>query len=58
VSLNGAAARKAQVGDILIICTYAAYDEVALRDYRPTVVLVGENNRAKAAGKVLRHETA
>ncbi len=48
ISLNGAAARKAQVGDILIICTYAGYSEAELRDYEPVVVLIGEGNRAKA----------
>ncbi len=45
ISLNGAAARRAQVGDILIICTYAGYNEAELRDYRPVVVLIDENNR-------------
>jgi aspartate 1-decarboxylase len=47
ISLNGAAARKAQVGDILIICTYAGYDPVELRNHKPVVVLIGANNRAK-----------
>jgi aspartate 1-decarboxylase len=48
ISLNGAAARKAQVGDILIICTYAGYDEAELRHHKPVVVLLGDGNRAKA----------
>jgi aspartate 1-decarboxylase len=48
ISLNGAAARKAQVGDILIICTYAGYDEAEMRNHKPVVVLIGENNRARA----------
>lgn len=48
ISLNGAAARKAQVGDILIICAYAGYDEVELRRHKPVVVLIGEGNRAEA----------
>jgi aspartate 1-decarboxylase len=47
ISLNGAAARKAQVGDILIICTYAGYDETELRHHKPVVVLIGDGNRAK-----------
>jgi aspartate 1-decarboxylase len=45
ISLNGAAARKVQVGDILIICTYAGYDEAELRNHKPVVVLIGDNNR-------------
>jgi aspartate 1-decarboxylase len=47
ISLNGAAARKVQVGDSLIICTYAGYDEAELRTYKPVIVLVGENNRPR-----------
>ena len=47
ISLNGAAARRAQVGDILIICTYAGYDEAELRSHKPVVVLIGDNNRLK-----------
>ncbi|WP_066343608.1 aspartate 1-decarboxylase [Azohydromonas lata] len=45
VSLNGAAARKAHVGDLLIICTYAPMSEEAARAYKPRLVLLGEGNR-------------
>lgn len=45
VSLNGAAARKAAVGDLLIICTYSSYSEAELADYQPTLVLLEANNR-------------
>jgi aspartate 1-decarboxylase len=48
ISLNGAAARKAHVGDLLIICTYAPMPEAACRDHRPTVVLLGEGNEISA----------
>jgi aspartate 1-decarboxylase len=48
ISLNGAAARKAQIGDILIICTYSGYDEAELRNHQPVVVLIGDNNRVRA----------
>lgn len=46
--LNGAAARKGQKGDLLIIVTSAwlAEDEVA--KHKPVVVLVDENNRVKS----------
>jgi len=30
ISVNGAAARKASAGDLLIICTYAAFSEIEL----------------------------
>lgn len=47
ISLNGAAARKALVGDLLIIAAYAGYSEEELRNYRPQIVLVDERNRPK-----------
>ena len=45
ISLNGAAARKAQVGDLLIICTYAPMTEDDARRHKPRIVLLGEGNR-------------
>jgi len=48
VSLNGAAARRAQVGDLLIICTYAPLPEEAIAAHRPRVVLLAEGNRIAA----------
>ena len=47
ISLNGAAARKAMVGDLLIICAYSTYEERELADYRPRIVLVDERNQPK-----------
>jgi aspartate 1-decarboxylase len=43
--LNGAAARLAHPGDLIIVLTYAQYDEADLRGYEPTVVHVDERNR-------------
>ena len=51
ISLNGAAARKAAIGDILIICAYSGYKETELASYEPIVVLMDEHNRPR---KVLR----
>jgi aspartate 1-decarboxylase len=45
ISLNGAAARKAMVGDLLIICAYSQYAEAELAAHRPVVVLVDEANQ-------------
>jgi aspartate 1-decarboxylase len=47
ISLNGAAARKAMVGDLLIITAYASYSEEELKAYRPVIVLADERNRPK-----------
>jgi aspartate 1-decarboxylase len=49
ISLNGAAARKAMVGDLLIICAYSTYSEAELEQYAPVVVLVDEHNRPRQA---------
>jgi aspartate 1-decarboxylase len=49
ISLNGAAARRAAIGDLLIICAYSAFSEEELARYRPVVVLVDERNRPRAA---------
>ena len=47
ISLNGAAARKAHVGDPLIICTYGTVTEKDVISFRPTIVLVNECNQIK-----------
>ena len=44
ICLNGAAARKVHPGDKIIIVAYASYDEKELQDYKPTVVLVDDDN--------------
>jgi aspartate 1-decarboxylase len=38
ISVNGAAAHKAQVGDLLIIASYASYSEVEVKNYAPTLL--------------------
>jgi len=50
VSLNGAAARKGQPGDMIIIATYALLDEGELATHRPKVVSVDEKNRLLLGG--------
>ena len=42
--LNGAAARKVQVGDKIIVIAYASYTEAELENYKPVVVLVDDKN--------------
>jgi|SRR5581483_6618735 len=59
ICLNGAAARKAVIGDHLIIAAYADYSEAELTKYRPVVVLVDDSNRAipdMAAATAVRAE--
>ena len=45
ISVNGAAAHKANPGDILIIATYAMYTELELQKFHPQLVYVDEHNR-------------
>jgi aspartate 1-decarboxylase len=48
VQLNGAGARLGAPGDIVILMTYAEYDEEELTaGFSPTVVLVDEQNRVR-----------
>ena len=44
VCLNGAAARKVQPGDIVIIASYAEYDEDEAQAHKPLLVYVDERN--------------
>lgn len=42
--LNGAAARKVEIGDKIIVIAYASYNEAEMENYLPTVVLVNDEN--------------
>jgi aspartate 1-decarboxylase len=52
ISLNGAAARKAHVGDHLIICTYGPVDDHEVDSHIPKVVLLDDHNRIKEIKKI------
>ena len=45
ISVNGAAARKAHPGDLLIIATYASYNEIELEKFKPQLVYVNAGNQ-------------
>lgn len=45
ISVNGAAAHKADPGDLVIIATYAVYNELELARYAPELVYVDADNR-------------
>lgn len=45
ISVNGAAARKAAPGDLLIIATFATYNEIELNAFEPDLVYVDARNR-------------
>jgi aspartate 1-decarboxylase len=45
ICLNGAAARMGARGDLIIIVTYAIYEEAESVLYEPKIVLLGPGNR-------------
>lgn len=45
ISLNGAAARRAHLGDLLIICTYAPMTDEEIETYVPKIVFVDDKNQ-------------
>jgi aspartate 1-decarboxylase len=48
IGINGAAARLAQKGDLVIVIAYARMDEAEAGSFSPKVVLVDEANRPLA----------
>ncbi len=45
ICINGAAAHKARPGDLVIIASYAEFEEAEARAHVPTVVFVDRDNR-------------
>jgi aspartate 1-decarboxylase len=45
ICLNGAAARMGARGDLIIVVTYAQYEDHEIQAHRPKVVLVDSQNR-------------
>lgn len=45
VSLNGAAARRVQKGDLLILCAYCHVEETEAANHTARIVLLGEGNQ-------------
>jgi len=44
ISVNGAAAHKASVDDVVIICAYVGLDKQELKTFKPKLIYVNENN--------------
>lgn len=45
ISLNGAAARKAQIGDSVIIVSYASMDFEEAKSFKPSIIFPNSNNQ-------------
>ena len=44
LSVNGAAAHKVSIDDVVIICTYGSYDEIEAKTHNPTLVYFDKSN--------------
>jgi aspartate 1-decarboxylase len=44
ICINGAAAHRVETGDLVIIVSYARYDEAELVEHQPRVILVDQEN--------------
>ena len=44
ITVNGAAARKVNIGDILILMTYASMDLEAAKTFKPSIIFPNEEN--------------
>lgn len=58
ISINGAAAHKANVGDRIIICAYGSYDEAEVLKHTPKLVYLDENNQITRTGNAIPTQAA
>ncbi len=58
ISVNGAAAHKADPGDRIIICAYAGLDEQKLVQFQPTLVYLNEINQVIRKGDAIPIQAA
>lgn len=58
ISVNGAAAHKAQPGDLVIICAYGHCDEAEAAKFKPTLVYVDRENRLTHTNRSMPKQAA
>jgi len=58
ISVNGAAAHKANPGDRVIICTYAQLDAEEVQKFKPTLVYLDTENRITRIGNAIPVQAA
>ncbi len=53
ISINGAAARKASVNDLVIICAYVSIEQQVLAEFKPNLIyLDNDNNIVRRSDKI------
>lgn len=58
ISLNGAAAHMADLGDIIIIAAYAQMDEKEADSHQPKLVYCDEHNKVKDTANIIPVQVA
>jgi aspartate 1-decarboxylase len=58
ISVNCAAAHKAEPGDIIIIASYAVYNEIELEKFAPQLVYVDSDNRIQSQRNAIPAQAA
>ena len=58
ISVNGAAAHKAKVDDLVIICAYGVIDEAAMAQHKPTLVYPDGKNAIARIGNAIPVQAA
>jgi aspartate 1-decarboxylase len=58
ISVNGAAAHKADPGDIIIICAYVTLNQQELASYKPSLVYLNEKNEVTRCSNTIPVQAA
>lgn len=58
ISVNGAAAHKANVGDRVIICAYASYSEAELINFKPRLIYMTPENHVSHSSNAIPVQVA
>ena len=53
ISMNGAAARRCQVGDRIIIATYGQFNEEELADHKPKLIYLNQDNSVERTANTI-----
>jgi aspartate 1-decarboxylase len=53
ISMNGAAARKVQVGDRIIIAAYGQFNENEVSNYQPSLVYLNKDNSVQRTSNTI-----
>lgn len=58
ISINGAAAHKANVDDTIIICAYASYTEAELINFKPRLIYMNPDNSVSHSSNAIPVQVA